>query len=131
MARFERELSVEDYLEDELNRETRAVGLNVLIQVVPPTPVDTGRAKGNWQVEIDSRNFAETDTLDKSKGGGPTIARGSEVVGTGRLKKYFKIFIFNNLPYIGRLNAGSSEQTPAMWVESGIARVLGRRNLNG
>lgn len=99
---------------DEVVRETALV---VDQAVVLATPVDTGRARGNWQVGIDTAVTDARDVLDPSGAG--TIAEGAARVAGRRSGQ--TIFISNNVPYIGRLNEGSSSQAPAMFVEQAVA----------
>lgn len=77
--------------------------------VVLATPVDTGRARANWQVALNQPATAVLDDTDRS--GQATIAKGQQVVAT--YKDGAQLRITNNLPYIDRLNAGHSAQAPA------------------
>ena len=95
-----------------LTRET-ALQIDAIL-VGPPqqggTPVDTGRARSNW---LTSLGKPRTGTVEV--GGAPnprsTIAQ---------RKPGQVIFITNNLPYIQRLNEGSSSQAPANFVEMAV-----------
>jgi hypothetical protein len=88
----------------------KKISMAVLRGLVLNTPVDTGRARGNWDVTIDVQQFENSELLDKS--GGQAIARGQEVVNAiNRLGSV--IFIQNNVPYILSLEHGSSKQAPA------------------
>lgn len=99
--------------------------LRILSVVVPATPVDTGRARGNWQTSIGSPLLGETGRLDKT--GGVTINAGRAAL-SGR-KAEQTIYITNNVPYIGRLNDGYSAQAPANFVERAIKiALIGVRN---
>lgn len=104
---------------DNADRATRRCAIAVDAAVVIATPVDTGRARSNWQVELNQPAEGTRDALDRSgqsainegktkiaayKGGGP----GAE------------IHITNNLPYIGKLNEGHSAQAPAAFVEKAV-----------
>jgi hypothetical protein len=99
-----------------LDRVQKRIGLDVLRRVVLATPVDTGRARGNWQVSIDSFPDDEFDQMDKSGGG--TITAGFAVMQNPKI--YRQTVISNNVPYIGRLNDGYSKQAPAGFVEAAI-----------
>lgn len=104
----------------------RRVGLAVDQAVVTATPVDTGRARSNWRVSV---NSPLEDTVEAyvpgmkgSTGGantGAALAQGVAAVSrvdSGR----DVIYISNNLPYIGRLNDGHSAQAPAGYVQTAI-----------
>jgi hypothetical protein len=92
--------------------------------VVLATPVDTGRARANWQVECNTPATGTTAATSKS---------GRESIDAGKTKiAQYKggtpnaaIYITNNLPYIGRLNEGHSAQAPAGFVEQ--AAMVGVR----
>lgn len=87
--------------------------------VAPPGYVG-GRARGNWQVAIGVPNDAETGRVDG--GGSVTIQTGRGTVAGYRLGPL--IYVFNNVPYIGRLNDGFSSQAPAGFVERAIDAAL-------
>lgn len=113
-------LSVKDELEGEVNKLVRATALQIHSGVVLKTPVDTGRARGNWQVST-SPVSAQLAILDKS--GGATIQKGISKIGSAKAIKYPTVYITNNLPYIEELNRGTSTQAPAKFVESTIKQV--------
>ena len=103
-------------VEDVASKVQRKIALDVLTRVVEGTPVDEGRARGNWQADINAVPVGEIDTKDKS--GEATIAKGAaKIVGA---KFGTAVNIVNNVPYIGRLNDGSSKQAPAGFVEAAI-----------
>ena len=97
----------------------RKVALQILSGVVERTPVDTGRARGNWQVETNVRPSGVLESEDV--GGGSTIAAGAAVIADAQPGD--DIWISNNLDYIGRLNDGSSKQAPAGMIETTLADV--------
>lgn len=98
----------------------RRIGLGILRRVVMATPVDTGRARGNWQVDLNNAPKGETGALDKR--GGSTASKGSAIIQTA--KPFGTIQIANNVPYIGRLNDGYSKQAPAGFIEAAIDAEL-------
>lgn len=106
-------------IDDHVSRIHRAVTLEGLRGVVLMTPVDTGRARANWQVTTDLPAVAVLDAEDKS--GGRTIAGGNAVIGT--VKPYSVTFIANNVPYIEELEGGSSRQAPAGMLNVTFARL--------
>lgn len=114
---------------DQLPRRTSATAseaaLRILSVVIPATPVDTGRARGNWQTSIGSPIYKETSRLDQSGVAELGVARtllATKPVGA-------TIYITNNVPYIGRLNEGYSAQAPSGFVERAIAvAIQGIRN---
>lgn len=86
----------------------RRISLEALRRLVNRTPVDTGRARGGWQVR---RTATENDNGKIDAGGGSTIAEGFSVI--NRITVPFGVIvIFNNVEYIVFLEEGSSSQAP-------------------
>lgn len=78
------------------------------------TPVDTGRARSNWNVDI---NIVDVQIVEPtSKDPGPEKALSA----IARYKLNDVAYISNNLPYIRRLNEGYSQQAPAAFVETAV-----------
>lgn len=117
-ARRMRELgrSIEPAIGSEVNK---AAGL-ILATVIPATPVDTGRARGNWQVGLGNSVRQEINRLDKT--GAATVAQGNAHIASR--PPGMTIYISNNVPYIGRLNEGYSAQAPAGFVELAVRAAL-------
>ena len=118
---YEKSLSVEDDLIEFANKETRITALKVLRGVVLSTPVDTGRAKGNWRVGVNVDPTEEINREDKA--GAITISVGAGQIESAKGIGLAEIFVSNNLPYIERLNDGYSAQAPAKFVEKAIAQA--------
>ena len=93
----------------EINIETvvRKIAFEIYIGVTKKTPVDTGRAKANWNIGTGSIDFSINENATST-------AQGS----AGRLTEPRKgagnkvIYISNNLPYINALENGSSQKAP-------------------
>jgi hypothetical protein len=81
--------------------------LEALKRVVLKTPVDTGRARGNWQVTIGSPAEGQLEGTGSSDA---VIARGLAVL--ANLQPYQIVWISNNVDYIEFLEHGSSKQAP-------------------
>lgn len=96
--------------------------------IVSATPVDTGRARGNWIPAIGREQTQPTDDVDKSGTG--RLGQTQQLFGNYELADG-KIFITNNLPYIQRLNEGHSMQAPAGFVEQGILAGVRAFDLTG
>tara|TARA_R110002167_G_scaffold93122_2_gene249823 strand:+ start:20235 stop:20648 length:414 start_codon:yes stop_codon:yes gene_type:complete len=83
------------------------------------TPVDTGWARANWIANVSSPS---TDVVGSPGQAGP--ARAAQAASLGRVLGYKlaagPVFISNNVPYIIRLNDGSSKQAPAGFVQAAI-----------
>lgn len=80
----------------------RHMGLAALKGVVFETPVDTGRARGNWQATIGAQATSVLDVEDKE--GSSTISANEGTVLSA--KPYTVTWITNNLPYIEVLEFG-------------------------
>lgn len=94
----------------------RAVVLDAHARVVSATPIDTGRARGNWNLGIGGPDRSQLPPGKYSAMPSPPSAIGRVVLGVDA-------FLSNNLPYIVRLNEGSSKQAPAKYVERAIAET--------
>lgn len=97
------------------------VALDIFSRVVMRTPVDSGRARGNWQLTVGQAASGEISRDDKANyGSPPSSALLSSAAGTlASFQVGPSIFIVNNLPYINRLEyEGYSTQAPA-----GMARI--------
>lgn len=98
---------------------TAKIALQALRGVVLKTPVDTGRARGNWNTSVGSPSPEIGDTTDK--GGGATISGGATVILSAR--PFSTIWLSNNLPYIQRLEHGWSGQAPNGMVSVTVTEI--------
>lgn len=97
--------------EKELREAVSLLALQGLTRIIQRTPVDTGRARGNWSVSIGAQSFGLAQELDPS--GSNAISEGQAVIASfGSQEGWPSIFIQNNLPYIERLEDGYSGQAP-------------------
>ena len=85
------------------------LALQGLRRIVLRTPVDTGRARGGWQVTL-SRPTVKLPAVRPDRSGQQTISRG--VAKVGAIRPYSRSWIGNNVHYIGFLEDGSSSQAP-------------------
>ena len=116
---FAKSLQVGDYIADEINKEARALGINLLNGLTRVTPVDTGRARGNWFVGISG----PVRTIDNNRKATSAVIEGINTINSAKAIEYPEIVISNNLPYIEELNRGTSTQAPRHFVEIEIDRV--------
>jgi len=88
----------------------RRVGLDLLDRIIRRTPVDTGRARGNWQVSLGSPAGGVLETNDK--GGQDARRRGKAVLdayaasAAASGNPFTVIWLSNNLPYVVVLEEG-------------------------
>lgn len=125
-------------VEDNADRLTRKVALAVDAAVVIATPVDTGRARSNWQVSLGEAASGTREAFSEGKDRSTESANTQAALEEGKavISEYkggTDIHITNNLPYIGRLNEGWSAQAPSAFVEKavlvGVAAVQGAGGL--
>jgi len=100
----------------------RKVALEVLRRVVMRTPVESGRARGNWQTSVGAPMVGETGRTDKS--GGAVIGSAVPIIESWDASNV-AIFLMNNVPYIQRLEDGYSDQAPSGMVKITVAEFQG------
>ncbi len=99
------------------------IAFETLQRIVVKTPVDSGRARGNWLVAVDSvpQGVVEIDKLSKDAAVQLAMDNGVPVIESYRGFK--AISLANNLPYIGVLELGSSKQAPKGMVSITLAEI--------
>lgn len=96
----------------------RKIALDLDTSVVLDTPVDEGRARGNWFPSI---NVPSNDMDEDALGEAKSLARISPVV--ARVQLGDVIWLTNNLPYIIPLENGHSGQAPEGMAEVNVLRA--------
>ncbi len=121
LSRFNRELK--EFTDKRVPREIikiqRKISLEALKRIVLRTPVDTGLARGNWQLTINSPTDAKLTRIDPSGGG----AINAGINSLANLPPFATIYIQNNLDYILNLEQGSSTQAPQGMVAITLAEL--------
>lgn len=84
----------------------RGAALQLFGSIMTRTPVDTGRARGNWNAEIDGVDDSTSDSRRETQA---TSAAQSAI---GQFEPGTTLTITNALPYIQRLEYGYSKQSP-------------------
>lgn len=106
---------------DKVENRSKAVlqktALDIDKGVVLSTPVDTGQARGGWNVGINNVNLKEAD---KDKSGAKTISENEREI--QRAQADDTIFISNNVQHIEFLEKGSSSQAPNGMVAKTLRR---------
>ena len=112
----------------ELVTETAARMIQILVL---GTPVDTGRARANWQLEL-LEPLTEVPFPDPPAGREPgsaplesaQTALDRALSNLGRIdaapSPYIAVYVTNNVAYIDPLNQGHSAQAAPGWIDSGI-----------
>lgn len=88
--------------EEQVTTVHRVLHLDALSRIVRRTPVDTGRARGNWQSTIGTP--AEGSLAVEDRDGAPTIAAGSKVAQS--IPPFSQSFISNNVEHIRVIEEG-------------------------
>ena len=118
-------------MEGDVNRKDidqwfRKITLSLYRDVIIGTPVDTGRARANWQLAIGTAPASVLNKTDKGRAKSSSGASASEVRKAnqkmGVRKAGRSVFIANNLGYIGKLEEGHSKQSSG-WVENAMRRA--------
>jgi hypothetical protein len=99
-----------------VNSVTRTQVLKALGDLKLVTPVDTGRARNSW-LATESRAEFKNSTLTSTGISATMLKPPSERV----IETYY---ITNGVTYIDKLNAGSSKQAPARFIENTISRTF-------
>lgn len=107
-------------------KQVRSAVVQSLKELGARTPVDTGYARGNWQVGVGFPATGETGLRSVTS----MLASGAGKLATYRNLRV-PVFITNNVVYISKLDAGSSTQAPANFVNAalaaGVAKARGNR----
>lgn len=100
-----------------MNKAIAMTAIRLGTNIIERTPVDTGRAKGNWMSAYGS---ADTGTSE-SRSGSQAIAALSVKFTVAEVGRNSSIYITNSLPYVQKLEYGSSKQAPNGMVRISIA----------
>ncbi|WHI52715.1 hypothetical protein P3339_08125 [Microbulbifer sp. MLAF003] len=112
--------SLKQFNEDalaEADRLYRATNIELFNSVIRDTPVDTGRARGNWQTTVGTPAQSSSLRLDRSG----AEAQAEVIQNVSGLDKVN--YLINNLPYIQPLEYGHSKQAPAGMVRRNVLRI--------
>jgi hypothetical protein len=117
-------------LEGVAERVVAKIVLDVTANLIETTPVDTGWARANWVPAIGAAYAADlrgvSPTIGAISGADVLQVAGQTAVATGYRIGQGSVFVSNNVPYITRLNDGSSSQAPAGFVQRAIAKAVTR-----
>ena len=122
-------------LEGFIEKVVKSIVLDVVANLVRApgeggTPVDTGWARANWIPVIGrpSRGAAKGGSRADRLSGARQLQAQQETaiaaIATGYRLSMGAVFVANNVPYIVRLNEGSSKQAPAGFVQAAIIKAI-------
>jgi hypothetical protein len=112
----------------------RKIALDVLKGVVLKTPVDTGRARGGWQVGINQApegepgrkgSGAEAEATEGNVGAAGSAAIAAGMGELASVPPFAVVWITNNVSYIVYLEHGSSDQAPQGMISGTLAEIMG------
>ncbi len=119
LAAFEKRMQVVGKeIQKAVDKVVRGAADRTFTQAIVTTPVDTGRARGNWvpSFDVPSQDF-DPNRFDKV--GGVTVAKANFVVARYDSDVHKAIILANNtrdpetqFPYVVGLNQGTSRQAP-------------------
>lgn len=133
------------------NQVAKDVANTILSDLTQVTPVDVGEAVSNWQVTLDAPAVSDVPAFAPSPKGRvvkgvwvhkvdpvitaqanvpPTVQAGQAEI--AKKKPGQVLFITNNAPHIVQLDAGTSDQAPAGFVNRAMAlgaQIIGNRKL--
>lgn len=118
----------QELLERRAAAAAAALGALARFDVAINTPFDTGRAAGSWNASLNGPNTrvlpdeVQFPNVESAAKVGETNLQG--------IRLGDSIHISNSLPYIRRLNAGSSTQAPANFVEMAVQNTIARSRGN-
>lgn len=114
-------------IDGNVEKAIKDVAKNVGTMVIYSTPIDTSRARLNWQTTLDQPatskllQYPEKPT-DPSVGTASALENLRATVDKYTIGK--TVFITNNIEYIQKLNDGSSSQAPANFVAKATMAAL-------
>lgn len=122
---------VADKVKKQVEAKIHSYGFNLLQNLALATPILTGQAKANWQASIGrpdglfiGLHGPTSDLLDLAHRPPQAVdwaayqEQAQAVVYSYTVGQV--LYIYSNLPYIQKLNDGSSRQAPAGFVETAI-----------
>lgn len=112
------------------NEVKKKVAIAIVRNLAYVTPVDTSKALSNWQVSLGTKPLGRIDPYFFGQQGSTqelsaayAVAAAMKVIENAKPGQ--PVWISNNLPYIRRLNDGSSTQQAANFVAR--AELIGRK----
>lgn len=110
-------LELEKFTEDVI----KDISINAVAELVEDTPIDTSWASSNWIPNIGSPKAVPIGSPENPN-------KFEQERGIADILAFYKlpanVFISNNVPYIMKLNEGSSTQAPAGFVQNAIAKAV-------
>lgn len=99
------------------------VTLEIHAELTEATPLDTGWARANWVPAIGRPGASSSEQTGVNSTAKAKATAGLAAVAGYKIKQGI-VHITNNVPYIEVLNAGSSAQAPADFVQRAIEKGI-------
>jgi hypothetical protein len=109
-------------------RVVRKITLDVTANLIQTTPVDTGWARANWVPRLGGPSTGTAP--NPGEGSGVSAASAQQSAGQAAVAARYnslnngRVYVSNNVPYIGRLNEGHSAQAPAGFVQAAVKKAV-------
>lgn len=110
-----------------VEKAVKKITLDVTANLIETTPVDTGWARANWVPSIGvaaTQNLRGTEVTSQQVAAAGATQRSGQAEVLGYALNRGKVFVTNDVPYINRLNDGSSDQAPSGFVQRSIAKAV-------
>ncbi len=114
------------------NNLRRSVAMEMIQEVVLATPVDTGVARSNWRVTVNSAPtgvigaYSPGQKLGRGETANANAAIAAGIVSIMGSKSTDVLYFTNNVPYIQILNTGYSKQAPSNFISKAFDRARKR-----
>lgn len=118
-------------MEEFVSTKIAALAANIQAELIEDTPRDTSWAANNWVPAVGAPPpRLSQPTSREGRQRAVAAQRGAQAAATAALLAYHvdrgRVYISNYVPYIGRLNDGSSDQAPSGFVPDAIRRGVRR-----
>lgn len=109
-------------IDADVAKVTKAITFQLMERIVSRTPVDTGRARASWNVNVEAPDFTPAPEGERSAQGAADEAMAT-LNRLANIGAYRVIYLSNGLPYIRALEYGHSKQAPLGFVRIALSEV--------
>jgi hypothetical protein len=110
-----------EMVDDLLRNVVETLYLGLAGEGSPPTPIRTGRARTGWTLDTKESEWLPPDMESSPKSESEILMAVREAI--GRLPRSELYYLYNNVPYILRLERGHSAQAPQGFIALALAQV--------
>lgn len=115
-----------DAIENAVMDNQESLALDLYGRITNKNPVQSGRSRAAWNISVNSVDTSipkEKPKVKNKNGDGFLVTYKPKSVSSIKRVPYSTIFITNNLPYILKLEDGSSQQSPMGMVAVSVEEV--------